>query len=67
MVIIMILMVSSALMDVRVSDSGVLAEVTSARHQQEPLSVLTHQLSVEMQLTGGSITSPVTCMDLMDL
>ena len=55
----MVMMVSAALMDVRISTNGVLAEVTCARHKEETLSVLTHQLSVEMQLTGGSITSPV--------
>ena len=60
MIDMMILMVSGAQMDVWISDTGVLAVEMCARHQQEPLSVLTHQLSVEMQLTGGSITSPVT-------
>ena len=60
----MVMMVSTAQMDVRISETGVLAEETCARHQQEHMSVLTHQLFVEMQLTGGSITSPVTCMDI---
>ena len=37
------------------------------KHQQEHLSVLTHQLFVEMQLSGGQITSPVTYTCMMDL
>ena len=46
--------------------AGVLVEVMCVRHQEETLSVKTHQHCAGTAVTGGSTTSHVTGMDLMD-
>ena len=62
MILTGVLMASCALENVVVSKTGVLVQVMCVTHQEETLSVKTHQHCAGTAVTGGSTTSHVTSM-----